>query len=151
WRCLIFDLPESARTRRRELSLWLREKRFGRLQGSAWVAPTFPDSWSSEIERLALRPGEATFMVGEPGFNCSDSSFVAAAWDFAAIRRAYQEHMDFLARSSEHPAKEWTAAETRLWRRAFAADPFLPDALLPADYLGKTAFAARRRAYLARL
>ena len=38
----------------------------------------------------------------------------------------------------------WLAEERTAWEEALALDPLLPDALLPADYLGKEVHALRR-------
>ena len=40
----------------------------------------------------------------------------------------------------------WLAAECEAWQEAVSIDPFLPERLLPSDYLGRKAGRARRKA-----
>lgn len=83
-----------------------------------------------------------------------DQIMVNAAWNFENIDRNYRDHLGLLARFRElgkraSPAElaDWTARESRSWRRALAADPLLPDELLPSGYLGKTAFLKRQETF----
>ena len=43
--------------------------------------------------------------------------------------------------------RRWLAAERQTWLAAVSLDPFLPEALLPADYLGRQAWAKRETTF----
>lgn len=147
WRFISFDLPTSTRARRRDLNLWLRKRRFGRLQGSLWIVPTFPADWSEELAAFQLKPSRVSFIEGQPFATSADADLVATAWRFERINQAYRQLIDFHEQPANRSRKDWLAAEYRLWRAAVEADPFLPEPLLPEGYLGKLALLARRRAF----
>lgn len=147
WRMLVFDLPAGARGPRQELNRWLRKRRFGGLQGSAWISPSFPQAWSDEIAAMRIRPSDISFFQGKSFGRSSDVGFVSEAWNFAAINERYATYLDFLGRSEPELSQKWLETESSIWLAAFDRDPFLPNSLLPNPYLGKSAYAGRRKAY----
>ena len=151
WRVMAFDLPQSARSPRRELDMWLRKRRFGRLQGSVWISSRFPDSWKRQIEAIKVKPKDISFLEGVSFGRSTNRDFVNEAWDFSEINRRYKDSIAFLKKKSSAKLPEWIAEETAIWKRAFELDPFLPNVLLPKNYLGKEAHAKRKSAYAKQL
>lgn len=151
WRMIAFDLPASKQTLRRELLLWLRSRRFGRLQDSLWVAPCFDELWHDDLASSKFDPSGVSFIEGCSFAKSSDRDFVAKSWNFDEINRRYKQLIDFHTSTksgeSDSAFGTWIHQENQLWRDAFEMDPFLPEALLPKRYLGKQAFAARKRSY----
>lgn len=94
-----------------------------------------------------------TFFEAVPCGGESHQDLVAGAWDFARLDSLYSDYRAFLNRKtsalagrSATPATRhaWLTREWRLWQAVARRDPFLPDALLPAGYLGKQAWSERR-------
>ncbi|MGY8694618.1 MAG: PaaX family transcriptional regulator C-terminal domain-containing protein [Verrucomicrobiia bacterium] len=153
WRLIAFDLPASKQKLRRELLLWLKARRFGRLQDSLWVTPHFEESWYEDLVKLNFDPSGVSFVEGVSFATSSTSDFVEKSWDFEEISRRYTELIDFhnstISFKLDNEYTEWLQKENFLWREAFKMDPFLPDELLPSNYKGKKALAARKRNYTA--
>ena len=152
WRLVLFDVPQTMNSHRARLRRYLRDKGFGYLQNSVWITP---DSLEEErqimgggktnVESLILL--EARSCAGE-----SDAEIVAGAWDFERINRHYARHLTLLGQrpggtlsngTTARALLRWAAAEREAWLDAVMNDPFLPERILPADYLGLQAW--RRR------
>ena len=147
WRLIIFDIPTEARLARSDLDRWLRKRRFGHLQGSVWIRPWLPESWKGELGQLRIEPAKVTFFEGGQLAANSDADLVRNAWNFEELGRRYKAYLKFLSAKHDLDAADWLTKEGKLWREAFAIDPFLPDSLLPQGYLGKEAWRQRRQAY----
>ena len=156
WRLLLFDLPARNQQLRLRWWRWLRSQRFGFLQLSVWVTPDPVGEARLPLRSLTLTPESLTVMESTPVAPDADADIVQAAWDFQLINRRYQEAIDFmqegLALTGRTDAKRtqlrrWLAAERETWLEAVSLDPFLPEALLPADYLGRHAWAKREATF----
>lgn len=152
WHLLSFDLPSSAVNARYELKEWLNRRRFGRLQGSVRVSAIFEESWKSELSDLKIAPTNLVFFEGSPYGVNTDFEVLNVAWDFKTINTAYGRFIDFHRRGL--PSREdseglntWMTSEISHWKSAFDMDPFLPESLLPTNYLGKKALDMRRTSY----
>ena len=145
WHIITFDLPTHARSLRRELDRWLRMHRFGGLQGSVWISPRLESSWLDELKKTKLRPSDVSFLVGRPSALSTDADFVASAWNFAAINKAYQTYIATLPQLASLDPAQRLPQESKLWIQATAQDPFLPSPLLPKGYLGRKAATQRQR------
>jgi DNA-binding transcriptional regulator PaaX len=93
-------------------------------------------------------------LEARPSAGESDEEIVAGAWDFAEINRRYAEHLQVLSDrprsrlgdpSAAQAFRKWATQERAAWLEAIAADPLLPEVLLPRDYLGRKAWQARTR------
>ena len=90
---------------------------------------------------------EATTIGGE-----SHSAIVKSAWDFDALAKEYESYFAILrlrpgaARGLES-WRDWIEAEHRAWAQLVRRDPFLPEQLLPNNYQGREAWAARQEAF----
>jgi phenylacetic acid degradation operon negative regulatory protein len=151
WRLVLFDLPSKQRELRMRWWRHLRTAGFGFLQNSVWITP---DSLA-ETERVLARESIAvetlTLFEGRPAGGETDAQLVAGAWDFAKINALYEQHQRLLR---ELPTatdfsvwREWAHRERTAWNTAVRLDPLLPQTLLPPDYAGKKAWAARRQAF----
>ncbi|HTZ20474.1 MAG TPA: PaaX family transcriptional regulator C-terminal domain-containing protein [Opitutaceae bacterium] len=151
WRMVLFDLPSKKRGLRMRWWRHLRAAGFGYLQNSVWITP---DSLA-ETERVLARESIAvetlTLFEGRPAGGETDAQLVTGAWDFAQINSLYEQHLRLL-RDAPTTADiavlhEWVRRERTAWHAAVRLDPLLPQTLLPPDYAGKKAWAARRQAF----
>ena len=155
WRMLTFDLPQEARDQRHQLKIWLKERRFGGLQGSVWITPHPCEHWLPKLLKIKIDPRAVVIMEGRPIGNLKDSDLVKKAWDFDKINGLYRDYLRFLSSSGVQRGEEaslekqfasWYAEEAELWRAAYELDPLLPDALCPKGYMGRKAFESRKQA-----
>jgi phenylacetic acid degradation operon negative regulatory protein len=148
WRMVIFDVPESDRPLRARMRRRLMLEGFGCLQKSVWISPSpfgpmIDELKGAKVEGGALTLWEATTAAGE-----KPEDMVREAWDFEAIGRRWQalsEHLE-LAKSPEKLGGNlwnWMAGERQLTRSCLESDPFLPEALLPNDYPGRSVWKKR--------
>lgn len=156
WRIISFDLPQNQPSRRYQLNSWLKQMRFGRLQGSLWVSHRSSQTWNEAISRIDVDPHAVIFFQSASIGKLDAQQIVAKAWDFMKINAFYEEYLKFLAvhpppRLSSHQLTEspahWFRSEYSLWRKAYSLDPFLSKELLPSDYLGQKAYLARNQIF----
>ncbi len=152
WRLLLFDLPVNENPARNLLRARLREHGFGCLQGSVWITPKpvhrqMPFAADGHVDVSSLIVVEARPVAGE-----QDAQIVRSAWDFAAIDDSYGRYLELLRECPSSPPQtvgearallDWINRERQAWRTAARLDPFLPEALLPPNYLGQRAWHAR--------
>jgi DNA-binding transcriptional regulator PaaX len=152
WRLVLFDVPVGQNVRRERLRRYLRERHFGCLQGSVWISP---DALKEEREILTgsrIDVGVMILMEARPCGDESDQEIVAGAWDFERINGRYSRHLGILAERPDEPLRngtaaerfrQWAVGEQKAWLDAVSLDPFLPERLLPADYLGRSGWRQR--------
>jgi phenylacetic acid degradation operon negative regulatory protein len=149
WRLVLFDVPEERRRLRHDLRKTLKAEHFGLLQKSVWVSP-HPISESAKFLR-SNSGGSRTLTIMESRLSpFSESAEIARlAWKFDEINEGYRSYLDFLDNWKRQAATDWSPVrlkdELRIWESALSADPLLPAALLPSDYLGRKALARRNR------
>ncbi|MBK1878435.1 PaaX family transcriptional regulator C-terminal domain-containing protein [Pelagicoccus mobilis] len=154
WRTLTFDIAASERKERQRLDTWLKDMRFGHLQGSLWISARSYRDWGEELESLELDPRSVIFMEGQPLGRLSDELIVERSWDFEEIGLRYREYLEFLEKNQPSegegdPAEcfvDWFRMESLLWRRVLEVDPLLPRCLHPNGYLGRHAWEAKQAA-----
>ncbi len=155
WRVISFDLPAGQRAQRYELDSWLNRIRFGRLQGSLRISHRPHKFWSDDLAQLSVDPNALVLLEGEVIGTISDEQIVANAWDFDQINSLYSEYLNFLEvqpppmlnDASRGAFPNWLRTECAIWRKAYSRDPFLPEELLPTEYLGKSAYNARKATF----
>jgi phenylacetic acid degradation operon negative regulatory protein len=154
WRLVLFDLPQKNPGRRSHLWRWLRAQHFGFLQNSLWITPDPIDETCFPLRRADCGVEVLAILEGQPGPGSTHAEIVQGAWDIAAINEAYRGYLkvvaagDKLAVREDPPSRrirEWLSAEREAWLWAAGKDPFLPEALLPRDYLGRRAWKSRGR------
>lgn len=152
WCLFLFDIPEKEKSRRRQLTRTLAAAGCGCLQGSTWIAPSLPPT----IEKLMADPSsncsQVLLLHAESKGRDKDLHMVETAWNFEAIHQCYQDYLTILAElkalatsATREEFADWGRREIVAWRRALAADPLLPEVLLPHGYLGKEALHQRRK------
>ncbi|PYI86030.1 MAG: hypothetical protein DME26_09745 [Verrucomicrobia bacterium] len=158
WRLWLFDLPARNKPLRLRLWRWLRTQRFGYLQMSVWLTPDATAEAHFPLQPLKLTPDSFTVIEGRPLAPDSDADIVASAWDFAAINQRYQSAIEVASAGRElvkerHATaaqlRSWLAMEREEWLKAILQDPLLPQALLPASYLGQKAWKEREAVFSA--
>lgn len=156
WRIVSFDLPQDQPSQRYHLNLWLKQQRFGRLQGSLWISHRFSQDWHQAVSQIDANPHDVIFLDSTSIGKLSAGQIVAYAWDFKKINALYGDYLQFLktnppAHSGTGQMTEsqvnWFRSEHSLWRKAYAQDPFLSKELLPSSYLGRRAFLARQEMF----
>ncbi|MBI5770233.1 MAG: hypothetical protein HZA93_20825 [Verrucomicrobia bacterium] len=158
WRLLLFDLPSAEVAVRAKLRRYLRAEQLGYLQNSVWLTPDSLDETRRLVHGMPTDPEGFLLFEGRPASGETDSAIVRGAWDFPAINARYEQYLA-IARTAPRqwprndPERErlqtWARRERAAWNRAATLDPFLPLALLPDGYLGRTAWSARTEAFAA--
>lgn len=150
WRMVLFDLPAKRTALRHRLWRFLRMNRFGYLQNSVWITPDTTETLRERMKGEKSEVGSLLLMEGRPCGGESDFDVVAEAWNFAAINERYRRYLTVAkqmpsSKSGFGPWREWLMRERETWLEAVRDDPFLPEALLHADYLGKRAWEFRQK------
>jgi DNA-binding transcriptional regulator PaaX len=149
---VLFDVPITQNSHRKQLRRYLRNKGFGCLQNSVWVTPDSLEEESRVLIGGKINVESLILLEARPCAGESDAEIVAGAWDFEIINRYYTRHLKILRErpggslGNEAAAKvlrRWATAEREAWLDAVTNDPLLPERILPADYLGQQAW--RRR------
>ncbi len=156
WRIVSFDLPQNQPSRRYQLNSWLKQMRFGRLQGSLWISHRFSQDWYETVSQIDANPHAVIFLHSSTIGKLDAREIVNKAWDFEKINPLYKAYLQFLAvhppprfgsrQMKDFPAS-WFRSEHSLWRKAYSSDPFLSEELLPSDYLGQKAYLARQQIF----
>jgi phenylacetic acid degradation operon negative regulatory protein len=152
WRLILFDIPESERSKRKKLTRALSAAGCGCLQGSVWISPLTPPPIEKLVSGEDPVCSHLLMLHAESKGRCVDERMVAEAWDFEAINRQYEAYLAVLDRFAALPRpcspgafEDWTAAEQSAWKAALAIDPLLPGELLPKDYPGRKAWNLRKQ------
>jgi phenylacetic acid degradation operon negative regulatory protein len=152
WRLVLFDFAKGQNAQRERLRRYLRDKGFGYVQNSVWVTP---DPLTDERQLLGdgkINVEALLLLEARPCAGETDADIVAGAWDFERINERYARHLKCLderpggALRNDVAAKalrRWAAAEREAWLEAVTKDPLLPGRILPANYLGQTAWQRR--------
>lgn len=152
WRLFLFDIPESQRSKRRQLTRALAMAGCGCLQGSVWIAPSAPP----EIEKLVKsKDADCThllMLLADSKGPKMDAKMVEGAWNFEKINAAHQKLQAILDRfpdvvrtNTRKTLADWTAEESAATRAALLIDPLLPCALLPKGYMARKIWKMRRQ------
>ncbi len=156
WRMVTFDFPVRQNSTRDSLRLQLLKRRFGLLQKSVWITPDPLQEERKLLEGSRVNAGVLLLLESRPCAGESDEDIVGAAWDFDEINAAYAEHSEVLAArptkptvdsSSAEALRQWAQQERLSWAAAIERDPFLPERLLPADYMGRKSLRARLKSF----
>ena len=141
WTCVVFSIPESDRRRRPALRQRLRELRLGPLFDGFWITPRAP---LAAIDRSLTELGvsdAAVFRVSEVPRPAGVD--LLSAWDLRGLRADYEELIHSLepvvgrVRQGTMPDDDALVARVEAcarWRSLAAADPGLPEELLPRDW-----------------
>ena len=155
WLLVMASVPETQRKLRHKLQTRLSWAGLGNPVGGMWVSP-HPDR-AEEVRRIIADlglEGSALSFVGPFGEIGSERSLVNRAWDLAKVADHYEEFLAMVATQPlPAPGDEALCAQLGLvheWRRFPFLDPQLPDALLPAKWIGhraKTVFDSKHETW----
>ena len=119
WRLVLFDVPITQNSHRKQLRRYLRDKGFGCLQNSVWITPD-----SLEEERRILVSGK----INVESLVLLEARACAGESDAEIVAGAIQDHDRGLI-----------VGETTF-------DPLLPEKILPPGYLGQQVWRRRIKA-----
>ena len=154
WRLVAFDLPKREQAQRAALRRYLRRHGFGYLQNSVWITPEPLERQAKLLRAGKINVESLILLEARPCAGESDQDIVAGAWDFDRINALYREHLATLKQKPAGPLKDiatsrslyrWARKERDAWTAATNADPFLPERILPAGYLGKEIWRLRQQ------
>jgi len=152
WRLVLFDVPVSRNHDRKRLRRYLVQRGFGYLQNSVWITPDTLEQEKKILVGGAINVESLILLEARPCAGESDEQIVAGAWDFERINGLYRRLLKILDQrpqatagpSNPRALLRWLALEREAWLAAVSSDPLLPQRILPANYLGKAAWARRR-------
>ena len=150
WRLVIYDIPESDRKLRLRLRRELSRHGFGCLQKSVWISPHPAQTLKTKLKKLKIDVSVMAIMEARPDDSDPPARIVARAWNFGRLNLLYEEHQAHLklapkATSSPSYTRQWALQERSTWSEIIQYDPFLPDCLLPREYLGQKVWRRRLR------
>jgi phenylacetic acid degradation operon negative regulatory protein len=154
WRLVAFDLPKREQAQRAALRRYLRRHGFGYLQNSIWITPEPLEQQAKLLRGGKIDVESLILMEARPCAGESDHDLVAGAWDFDQINALYREHLAILKQKPNGPLTDaprsrslyrWATREHHAWAAITNADPFLPERILPAGYLGRKIWRMRQR------
>jgi phenylacetic acid degradation operon negative regulatory protein len=152
WRFVLFDVSTSHNKQRRHLRLYLKDRDFGCLQRSVWISPDPLLPEKQLLGQASVDVNSLLLLEGRPSAGETDSDIVSGAWDFQTINLHYSRYLQVLERfpaeairdkSTARSLQQWGQEERLAWQTAAGLDPFLPEKLLPQNYLGRKAWAKR--------
>lgn len=146
WFIVTYQIPDERRELRERLRNRLTRLGFGRLTYSVWVSPF---DRSEVITRIAneLQISNEVITFSSKETNMPPETLTTRAWDLSKIARYYLDLIELLntikAALSNNPSDE--EAFGGIWEACahfvitVKDDPYLPPALLPADWPGNRA------------
>ncbi|HET9071295.1 MAG TPA: PaaX family transcriptional regulator C-terminal domain-containing protein [Acidimicrobiales bacterium] len=140
WLVVLASVPEADRAGRHFLRSRLTWAGLGSPAPGVWVGTHA--ARLAEVEDVLGRAGAAggaQVFVAEHAGPTPVASLVAAAWDLAAIDRAYGEFLaEFAEAATDDPLRR-VVELVHAWRRFPWSDPALPGVLLPEGWRGAAA------------
>lgn len=135
WRVLFFDIEETNRAVRDKFRETLRRLGFGQFQKSVYLSP-FPieKEMKEFIENLGLR--ERACLLVSPKFSAGDERLLAKKeFKLEKLNKEYER----ILKKAEEVKKDDLEEKRRLGAKfleILSIDPFLPEELLPDNWLG---------------
>ncbi len=154
WYTLIFDVPEKERRFRDSLRRFLRRMRMGCLQRSVWITPRDIRPEYADLDQAAAVGTVAYLLESRTVLHMDQQEMVQNAWDFDRLSELQSRYMEVFTENlqlldrpahSEEELMELLYQESEAYLQAMRLDPLLPNALLPADYKGKSVWKLRGR------
>ena len=150
WYLLVYDVPEADRPYRNTLRQFLKKQRMGCFQKSVWITPRDIRPQYEDLELAASLGAFACLFEARTVLGMPAEKVVRESWDFDRLYDLQKRFCDVYAENLEllqsplapdlDTLMRLAAEEIDAYRIAFALDPLLPNALLPADYKGKEAY-----------
>ena len=140
WLLVLVSVPEANRHLRYRVRVALGWQGFASIGPGVWVSPWVGREGAARaaLRQLGLE-GDPLSFVGE---SRALEEQVSAAWDLAEVAAEYEVFIDATRAKTPTTALDCFVALTTLvhdWRHFPAADPGLPDRLLPRPWPGQSA------------
>jgi len=139
WLVVVFDIEEKHSRTRKALREKLRELGFGMLQRSVWISPYDFSSYLQEfLENIGL--GGRVLLIGPTKILIKDQKRMA--FKVFGLKKLNQEYQRLVEKWEERKEGEEEKLARQIKSRyleILAADPLLPEELLPKDWWGKKA------------
>lgn len=145
WQILMFDLPVSCRKERERLHAWLKDRRWGCLQGSVWISHRSLVEGDLDCDELDVHSDQLFLVEASSRVGFTPQQVVGKAWDFETINHAYRVYMNALLELKKRGRGPHFSDIVQGWANAAKRDPFLPSVLEPHNYLGKKAWRLRNK------
>lgn len=131
WRLLSFDLPTHDSLSRNRLRTWLKNLRFGKVQGSVWINHRSLTEIRQSFAQQNVPPDSILCIEGSFWTEASSRQYLEKAWPLDQMQKAYADYLKFLdSHTSVTPSLEayliWKNQEKHLWNVALTLDPLLP-------------------------
>lgn len=143
WLVLVVSLGRDQHDNRRRLRRSLVSFGWGNVSPGVWLnSGSTPRDAVLEILRRQGLEKDATIFGAEFLGPSPESELISRTWDLVGLRARYREFLDRFATIEPTSDDEVFVARTLMtdaWMRVFRADPFLPEAHLPADWPGRPA------------
>ncbi len=142
WLMVAYRVPERRRGERDRLRQGLLFMGFGSLGNGIFASPRDLRTEASELVRRYGAEDLVTMHLGSLEWPADPAAVVARAWDLALVAARYAEFARRVRRDLRKlPGSDAEAFQRRFlltheFRRFQFADPDLPDALLPAGWIG---------------
>lgn len=139
WRVVIFDISEKDRKSRDFLRRELKELGFGMLQESVWISPFPIEGELTELLKSWEIKGE--ILVSRLEILFGDQKEIAErVWELEKINDEYLElNEEWGSLADSERTKEAAFKFQQSYFDLLHRDPFLPEELLPQDWLAKEA------------
>lgn len=139
WRVIIFDIKEEDRKSRDDLRNYLVKLRFGRLQNSTYISPyDFDNSFLDWLKARKLR-GKVMLMECKQKHLGKPDRLADAIWGLSEINKDYQAVIERLSTrfgiKSKQKREEFLKKVYQQYLEVLTRDPFLPDELLPKEWM----------------
>jgi len=149
WLILVITVPESSRIVRRKLYNSLNWVGFGNPTPGIWVNPHPERAGETKriIDDLKLSASTLSFVGSCASIGLSEYELVDRAWNLGAVESYYEEILERFKGLQTQEGEAILFAHIQMvnqWQRFPFIDPQLPDALLPANWIGRRAAALFR-------
>lgn len=139
WRVVAFDIKEKEKDRRRQLRGKLLELGFGMLQKSVYISPfDVAEDLREYLEGQGL--GEKAYvLVADSLFAGDDRDLAEKVWSLEKLNEEYDELLAIWERGEslgEEPREDLIRKIRSRYMEILAADPCLPQELLPEIWMG---------------
>lgn len=141
WLLLHVTLPESRRAERLRLYRVLQWLGFGSPSPGVWICPHVDraEALESRLRKLELQADALVFSARSLPFGMPQAQLVQQAWDLEGLAAHYREMGEQFGGMRPRSDEAFFIAHTQLVnaiQRLPAADPGLPDALMPKNWEG---------------
>jgi phenylacetic acid degradation operon negative regulatory protein len=154
WFLLVYDVPESIRSKRDALRKFLKRLRLGCFQKSVWVTTRDIRPMYADLCRAGNIDFVAHLFEARDVLGCPAAEVVENSWDFERLE-VVQNHYCTVYETNLRTLKtkrmdcraiiELAREEIAAYRAAMSEDPLLPRSLWPSGYSGERVWQLHRQ------